>query len=149
MNDRTLFIVVGIGLAAYVLTVLIENGLKAYHWIKHQRAMEQVDDFIVPEDYNAVSVEAARLNCLIEQGSLTSPKNIRREQAIIRIREKVARIRMAGYVRGEAEQANGVPFSVGVAANPHKPGSGTAKQWVRGYCQARNVTNPKPYVDAA
>lgn len=153
MNDKTLFLGIGVGLAVYALVLLAQLGCKIRDYIRHERAVDRmIDKSEVPADYNVVKVEQEMLNKVDEKGSFKeriSEDTEIRHGAIERVRLKVAHIREAGFVVGQRHQAEKVPFEEGVKGTPFKQGSGEAKQWVRGYCMARNVIDIKEYYDEA
>ena len=152
MNDRVVGFVIAVAAIFYGLVLLTEYIPKAYRWFKHRKAMAKVDAGEIPVDYAAVGKEQRRLNQVDESGPMSKRLGVAHEarlSTIESIRELVAEVRYAGYLRGEEDQWHKVAFAAGVRSNPHVTGSGAAQQWVRGYCMGRNVLDPKPYMDVA
>ena len=153
MSDRVMFIVVGIALAAYALVLLVQLGLKIRDWWRHHSAVNaMIDTGRVPADYGVVRREQERLNKIDIDGSLmdrTLPDVELTRTVVASVRETASHIRFSGYRIGEQDQDTGLNFELGVQSNPFPTGSGEAKQWVRGYCMARNVLDIKQYYNAA
>lgn len=150
MSDKYMFYVIGSGLAAYLIVVLIQGVTIARGWLKRRSAVREIDQGVIPADYDQVKAEQERINAVDSGGELVlNEKHAARSRNLNQVRLQTAHVRYAGYLRGEEDQHREVPFSDGLMANPNPRGSGAAKQWVRGYCMARNVTDIKQYYDAA
>ena len=149
MNDSLLIVVLVLG-GAWLAIGLWDWAGVLYRWYKRRQATKGILAGKVPAGYGVIKTEQERLNKIDEAGGLAqSPKDRRIASCLRGIRERVSHIRYAGYVAGENDQFAGLPFDTGVKGTPHKKGSGEAKQWVRGYCMARNVTDIKQYYRAA
>ena len=141
MTDDTVIKVLITCLLAYVAVVVFQGVLKVVTWVKTYRARKAVQRGEIPPNYSA-GIKSA-------QEEANSRPDDSGHSALVSIREKVGLIRLEGYLRGETDEADSFPFKYGVAATPYKKGSGEAKQWTRGYCQARNVMAIKKYIDRA
>ncbi len=152
MNDRAIGFVIAVAAIFYGLTLLAEYVPKVYKWFKHRQAMKKVDAGEIPADYENVGEEQKRLNAVDSGGVFKKHMGLKhrhRSMVISSIREQVAQVRYAGYLVGEKDQLSGMLMGSVVTGNPHVTGSGAAKQWARGYCMARNVTDIKQYMDTA
>ena len=106
----------------------------------------QIEYGEVPVDYSAAIKEVAT-----EQGAsilLTGFENESRSKDLLDLRTKVARIRADGYDCAKEDEVQGGTFRQGIEDNPWPNGSGEAKQWARGYCQAYGAP-PKEWMRRA
>jgi len=150
MGDRTMFMVIGVCLSAYIAVVLVQAGYKIYDWLKHRKAREQIHDFVIPPDYSEVEYQQKRINKIDESGSIAKrTAEDSNRVAVQRIRMHTARIREAGFIAAGLDQRRGVKFDDGVKGSPYPKGSGEAKQWVRGYCMGYNVMDIAKYYEEA
>lgn len=151
MNEKTLLIVIMV-IAGFWLTLgAIDWGLRLYRWHQHKKAVQEIiDTGRVPADYGVVKREQNRLNRIDEAATDPLHKDTAdQRRAIADVRIAVAHIRFAGYVIGEQDHAAKIAFEIGVTQTPFKRGTGEAKQWVRGYCQGRNVLDIQQYYNEA
>ena len=154
-SDATLIMVVFIGASAYIGTVMAQAIVAIIDWLRDRRRSSaedlegSINEGTVPRDYSRKMKAAMEEVNSIQQFATDfrdSERAIGRLEALKALRTTVAHIRQDGYVRGEAHRHKGI-FNPGSC--PHRKGSGTAQQWVRGYCQGANVLDPKPYIDEA
>jgi len=147
LNDNIFLSIVMIGLGLWASVYVVEYALKGWRWFKQRMDIEElIDTGDVPADYGVIEREQERLN-KIDEGNLDPTHEATREirVAVHAARQKVAHVRFAGFKIGEQDQHAGTSFARGVISGPFKKGSGEAKQWVRGYCMARNVLDIKQY----
>lgn len=142
MSDKTLFMVVGAGIAAYLVVCMMQFSLWLYRKWRVSRGKKMLKAGKIPTNYSEAVAAAQTEDNADPRSKGTNP-------TLLRVRKQVGLIRFRGFLRGEVDRDNNVSFKHGVNACPHKRGSGEAKQWVRGYCQARNVMDPKKYMDRA
>ncbi len=128
-----------VGFAGWFIAVLLEARRKRelYRKIRYGE---------VPVDYSAAIREVAtdQNNAILKTGFDDEGLS----QDLYSIRTKVAYIRANGYDQAKDDVINGISMVFGIADCPHPKGSGEAKQWVRGYCQATG-TQPKEWMDRA
>jgi len=141
--DTIMFGIVGtavIGWIAWAVTMaLLERKRK-------RELYRQIEYGEVPVDYSAAIKEVAT-----EQGAsilLTGFENEGRAVDLLRLRTKVAHIRADGYDAASRAAKQGQSFEGGLERNPYVKGSGSAKQWARGYCQLTG-THPKEWMERA
>jgi len=151
MNDQLMLSTVVFFVAIWLMFGFWAIYVWVRDWLRHENAItKMVDKGEVPADYSHVEIEQKILNKRDEVGEIDIDyEDDVRRNALDGVRLKVAHIRDAGFVIGQQDQRDDIPFKDGVRATPFKQGSGEAKQWVRGYCMGRNVIDIKPYYDAA
>ncbi len=143
MNDKLLFIIVSAGLVIWAAIMLGELVLK---WYRMQRDVKGLFKGDIPVQYEkALKTAQERVN----SSNQTSDHDAAMYAKLQDVRESVAHVRYAGYLAGERDHVLDRSFRLGVRMNPHRPKTGASRQWVRGYCMARNVLDPKPYMDQA
>ena len=159
MDDGTLFLVIGVALAAYIAVVIAQAVAGIFVWWRNRSAEQAVESFeenindgTIPRDYSKQmkaameAVNARQVAATESEDLIESESAIARFERLKSLRTTVAEVRYNGYVRGEAHRHKGIFNTAGC---PHPTGSGAAQQWVRGYCQGANVLDPKPYIDEA
>lgn len=155
MNDHDLFIVVGVLLGLYALVVLAQGLYRIYQWLKHSKTsalvtvLEESDGGLIPRNYSRkMKAALEEVNALASTPSTVEQAESARYkfERLKAIRVTVARIMDQGFAAGMRDRDNAV---FNEKANPYPRGSGAAQQWVRGYCMGQNVTDPKPYMEAA
>ena len=147
MNDSIVIPVVtflfGVWGSLWVLGVVLEL-------LRKRRLRKDIREGTIPVDSDQISEAVQEMNAEDSFDKDLPPPHLRHNLSNLkRIRSDVATIRLDGYSRGVIDYGLKISFDVGVRANPHPPGTGAAKQWVRGYCMGTNVINPKPYMDKA
>jgi len=147
MRDLTMWNLIMAGAVGLIMAGAV--GYIVYTlWLEYKRRKlsDQIRKGEVPVDYSQVAKRSQELNNQVELGNPTFRQNV---NDLTHLRERVGLIRLSGYDRAISDRNKGLKFSVGVAATPYPKGSGEAKQWVRGYCQGRNVRPPGPYMRKA
>lgn len=106
----------------------------------------QIKEGEVPVDYSAAVKEVAtdQNNAILGAGV----EHESRAKDLYGLRMKVARIRADGYDAANRAREQGQSFEGGLERNPYVKGSGSAKQWARGYCQLTG-THPKEWMQRA
>ena len=159
MDDGTLFLVIGVALAAYIAVVIAQAVAGIFVWWRNRSAEQAVESFeenindgTIPRDYSRKmkaameAVNARQVAATESEGLIESESAIARFERLKSLRTTVALVRGDGYVRGECHRHKGIFNPSGC---PHPKGSGAAQQWVRGYCAGANVMDIKQYIDEA
>ena len=129
----------GVGFLGWIIATILERRRK-------RELYRKIEYGEVPVDYSAAIREVAT-----EQGAsilLTGFENEGRSKDLLSLRTKVARIRAEGYAAAVVHERGGIELWVGIRYSPYPIGSGEAKQWARGYCQASG-TPPKEWMEQA
>ena len=145
MRDQTFLQIVVFGLLVWFTIGAVGLFRTARKWWKGHKTREEILRGVVPVDYQLVIEEAGRVNRILSDGPLDEQQSdgfIIQDSALQNMRQKVGRIRDDGFVVGYTKRGQ-------LSNNPYPTGSGESKQWVRGYCMGRNITDPKPYMDKA
>ena len=127
------------GTVAYLIFIIVRE-------VRRARFEKQIREGEVPRDYSRLVKQAAQ-----EQNEsllTTGVENEARNVKLLNLRHKVALIRVCGYDAAVRAKEQGQTFVGGLERNPYVKGSGSAQQWVRGYCQATGQP-PKDWMQRA
>jgi len=142
-TDTIMFGLVAAGVVSWIAWAIIGTILGAR---RKRELYRQIEVGEVPVDYSAAVKEVAteQNNNILLRGAENEGRYIDLQS----LRTKVARIRAAGYDAANRAREQGQSFERGLERNPYVKGSGSAKQWARGYCQLTG-THPKEWMQRA
>lgn len=144
MNEDTImFSIIAVGVVAWIAWAIIGTIVEAR---RKRELHRQIEVGEIPVDYSAAIREVAtdQNNAILGTGF----ENEQRSVDLHNLRMKVSIIRVNGYDWARDDMDGGIELSLGILQNPYVKGSGSAKQWARGYCQASG-TPPKEWMERA
>jgi hypothetical protein len=155
MNDLTLPIAAG-GMAAWII---IGIAGKVYDkWFREKavakRVKKQIATGKIPEDYSVIEREVRDLNNAQERSVDLHGVDERRHRLgeLQRLRERVGRVREAGWTVGNNAAHRNQPIKSALRANPFnkRTDPGAYKQWVKGVCMGMSkrdkIYRPEDYI---
>jgi len=124
---------------AYLIFIIVAE-------IKRRKFEKQIKEGEIPRDYSRLVKKAQQEQneSIISVGIENETRNLN----ILNLRGKVALIRVNGYDAAVLAKEQGLTFAGGLERSPYVKGTGSAQQWVRGYCQASGQP-PKEWMDRA
>lgn len=143
MDDLIMFLAV---VAAAALAVGWHAVVYQIEVRRVRKLNQQIRDCVVPVDYNSIAEVARQQNESVLHPT-QGPQDVSFGD-LLALRTRVAYIRVEGYDTAKDEKAKGTLFIDAIEQNPYTKGSGEAKQWARGFCQAHG-TQPKGWMELA